>query len=131
MKSLVVEDDFFSRCILQTFLSGYGECHVAVDGKEAIFAYEQSLSNKSPYDVICLDIMMPEMDGQEVLKKIRDIEERMDISGRSSVKIFMTTALDDSESIRTALSEKCDAYLFKPIDQDNLKNILIDYNILA
>jgi two-component system chemotaxis response regulator CheY len=68
MKSLIVDDDFFSRRILQALLAGYGESHVAVDGKEALFAFKQAIAEEQPYDVICLDIMMPEMDGHNTYK---------------------------------------------------------------
>ena len=130
MKSLIVDDDFFSRRVLQTILSGFGECHVAVDGKEALFAFEQSLAENSPYDVICLDIMMPEMDGQEVLKKIREIEAQKGILGNDSTKIVMTTALDDSESIKKAFREQCESYLIKPISRSKLEKILVDFGLL-
>ncbi|HNW26516.1 MAG TPA: response regulator [Candidatus Gastranaerophilaceae bacterium] len=130
MKSLVVDDDFFSRRILQTIFSGYGECHVAVDGKEALFAFEQATAEESPYDVICLDIMMPEMDGQEVLKKIREFEERKGIFGSDSVKIIMTTALDDSENIKKAFREQCESYLIKPISKSKLISILKDFKLI-
>ena len=130
MKSLIVDDDFFSRRVLQIIFSGYGECHVAVDGREALFAFEQSIAEKSPYDVICLDIMMPEFDGQEVLKKIREIEEEKGILGSDSVKIIMTTALDDSENVKKAFREQCEAYLIKPIGKTKLIKILTDFGLL-
>ncbi len=130
MKSLIVDDDFFSRRILQTIFSGYGECHVAVDGKEALFAFEQATAEEAPYDVICLDIMMPEMDGQEVLKKIREFEERKGIFGSDSVKIIMTTALDDSENIKKAFREQCESYLIKPISKSKLISILKDFKLI-
>lgn len=130
MKSLVVDDDFFSRRVLQTIFSGYGECHVAVDGKEALFAFEQALAEEAPYDVICLDIMMPEMDGQEVLKKLREMEEKKGIFGSDSVKIIMTTALDDSENIRQAFRSQCESYLIKPISKSKLNAILVNLELI-
>lgn len=130
MKSLIVDDDFFSRRILQTILSAYGECHVAVDGKEAIFAFEQAIAEESPYDVICLDIMMPEMDGQEALKEIRKIEERKNIFGSDAVKIIMTTALDDRENIIKAFREQCESYLVKPINKSKLVKILDEFGLI-
>lgn len=130
MKSLIVDDDFFSRRILQTIMASYGDCHVAVDGNEALFAFEQSLAEESPYDVICLDIMMPGMDGQEVLKNIRALEEKKGIFGSNSVKIIMTTALDDSDSIRTAFREQCESYLIKPISKSKLISILVSLGLI-
>lgn len=130
MKSLIVDDDFFSRRILQTMLAGYGESHVAVDGKEAIFAFEQALAEENQYDVICLDIMMPEMSGQDVLKTVRQIEEKRNIFGNDAVKIIMTTALDDGNNIRTAFREQCEAYLIKPISKSKLINVLQQFGLV-
>lgn len=130
MKSLIVDDDFFSRRILQTILSGYGECHVAVDGKEALFAFKQALAEEEPYDVICLDIMMPEMTGQDVLVKIREIEKNKNILGDKSAKIIMTTALDDSENIKAAFREQCESYLIKPIHKSKLVKVLSDFGLV-
>ena len=75
MKTLIVEDDFTSRLFLQTFLSRYGDCHMAVNGKEAVEAFQMATDNGSPYHLICMDIMMPEMDGQEAVRQVRALEE--------------------------------------------------------
>jgi len=118
MKTLIVEDDLISRIFLQTFLSRFGECHIAVNGKEAIEAFRTAAYHGVPYDLICLDIMMPEMDGNEALKQIRSLEkERHSIS---TVKIIMTTAVTDVKEVLHSLEESCDAYLYKPIETDTL-----------
>lgn len=63
MKSLIVEDDFTGRLLLQKLLAPYGECHIAVNGKEAISAFAMALESGERYDRVCLDIMMEEKDG--------------------------------------------------------------------
>lgn len=130
MRSLIVDDDFFSRRILQAILSEYGECHVAVNGQETIYAFKQSLAEEKTYDVILLDIMMPEMDGQEVLKELRTIEKNKGIYGDKSVKIIMVTALDDSENIKTAFREQCESYLIKPIHKSKLLKNLAELGLI-
>ena len=75
MKTLIVEDDFTSRLLLQEILKIYGPVHIAVNGKEAVDAVHLALELGEPYELICLDIMMPEMNGQESLGKIREMEE--------------------------------------------------------
>lgn len=67
MRILLAEDDFVTRKFMMNFLSSYGECDAAVDGMEAVDAYLMALEDGEPYDLACLDIMMPVMDGFGVL----------------------------------------------------------------
>lgn len=120
MRTLIVEDDFTSRKLIQTYLSDYGECVVAVNGIEAIEAFSQSFEEDNPYDLVCLDIMMPDMDGMEALQTIRKIEDKFDIGGLDRTKVIMTTALDSSGDIFGAFRTGCEAYLVKPIRKPEL-----------
>ena len=115
MKCLIVEDDFTSRTVLQKLLSKYAECHIAVNGKEAVKVFADSLNSSQPYQLICLDIMMPEMDGHQVLKQIRMLEQERGILSTQGVKIIMTTALNDIQNVKNAYYSLCDGYLIKPI----------------
>jgi two-component system chemotaxis response regulator CheY len=129
MKTLVVEDDFVSRLLLQKILIPYGETHIAVNGKEAIEAFKLAQDEKRPYDLICLDIMMPEMDGHEVLKKIREMEQA-ESKGLRHVKVVMTTALSDSKNVISAFKSQCDGYLTKPLDKRKLLEQLHNLGLL-
>ncbi len=124
MKVLVVEDDLTSRLIMQRYLAPYGENNVAVDGKEAVEAFQLATEEDQPYDLVCLDILMPEMDGQEVLKRIREIEEEAGSRGLDRAKVIMTTALGDRKNIMGAFREQCDGYLVKPIDKKKFLKLL-------
>ena len=117
---LLVEDDFASRLLLQTFLSRYGECHVAVNGREAVEAFRSALERGQGYDLICMDIMMPEMDGREAVRQVRALEEAHGILSTHGAKIIMTTAVDDLKEVIRCFMELCDAYLVKPIDLGKL-----------
>ena len=120
MLTLIVEDDFTSRLLLQSFLSRYGECHVATNGKEAIEAFRLSQQNGRAYNLVCMDIMMPEMDGQAAIQEIRAIEEAAGVLSTSGVKIIMVTALDDMKNVIASFRALCDAYIFKPVDTAQL-----------
>lgn len=131
MKTLIVEDDFTSRMDMQQLLAPYGETHVAVDGKEAITAFKMAWGENQPYDLICLDIMMPEMNGQDVLKEIRRLEAEKDIHGFDGAKIIMTTALNDRKNILEAFRSQCEAYLIKPIDKEKLLEHIRNFGMIA
>ena len=121
MKILIVEDDFASRKLMQKFLEPFGECDIAVDGEEAIDAFEMALEEETPYDVIFLDIMMPRMDGQQALQSIREVEKEAGIKGKKEVKVIMTTVLEDPKNVMKAFHKGgATSYLVKPINRNML-----------
>ncbi len=120
MKTLIVEDDFTSRLLLIKLLTPYGAAHPAVNGREAVEVVRRAMEDGEPYDLICLDIMMPEMDGQTALKRIRAIEAEKGISAGTAAKIIMTTALNDMINVAGAYKSMCDGYLVKPIAKTKL-----------
>ena len=131
MNILVAEDDFTSRVLLQKLLAPYGEVHVAANGREALDAYEIANQVGEPYGLICLDIMMPEMDGQDLLRSIRRLESDRGIPPGGGVKVLMTTALTDSNNIIRAFHEQCDGYLVKPIVRARLEEELRKFGLAA
>ena len=124
MKILLAEDDFASRKFMDKQLSRYGECDVMVDGEEAVDAFMMALEDDEPYDLVCLDVMMPVMDGYQVLKAIRGIEAQRGISKKDSVKVIMTTALNDERNVKLAFELGCEAYVGKPIDVEKFEKVL-------
>lgn len=128
MKSLVAEDDATNRKLLQAFLSRYGECDIAVDGREAVSAVLLAIQSRREYDLVCMDLRMPQMDGQEAIRAIRREENAKRAS--KNAKIFVTTVHTDSESIAAALLGRCDAYLVKPIDTAKLKKELMALGLI-
>ena len=120
MKTLIVEDDVTSRVLLEEILGAYGRAHVAVNGKEAVTAVKASLDSGKTYDLICMDIMMPEMDGHEALREIRAMEAAYGIPNAQRAVVIMTTALHDAKNVMAAIAESSDAYLVKPIHKAKL-----------
>jgi len=120
MKCLIVEDEFITRQLMQVYLAELGEVFIAVNGQEAVDAFIISCDNKEPYDLICMDIMMPEMDGIEALTKIRDHEKECGIRGLDVAKVIMTTAKRQSKDIYGAFNTGCESYLVKPFTKQEL-----------
>lgn len=130
MRILIAEDDFVSRKFMMRFLSKYGECDVTVDGSEAIEAFKQALEAGEGYDLICMDIMMPVVDGFQALEQIREIEKRNMIPEEKSTKIIMTTALSEGKNVTKAFKLGCTAYAGKPIDREKFENELRKLDLL-
>lgn len=122
MRTLIVEDDFTNRLLLQSLLAPYGECHIAVNGKEAVEAFRLAQATDRNYDLICMDITMPEMDGHQAVEEIRQLERSAGMN--PSVTIVMTTSSNEQADVSRAQHEDCNAYLLKPIDARRLKALL-------
>ena len=86
MRILIAEDDYASRKFLSQFLSDYGDVDVTIDGAEAVMAFQMALDGEEYYDLVCLDIMMPHKDGQEVLAEIRQMEADRQLAEKNCAK---------------------------------------------
>ena len=130
MKILLAEDDFVTRKFMTEFLSKYGECDVTVDGMEAVDAFMMALEDDEPYDLVCLDIMMPTMDGYQALMGIRNLEKERNITGDKQVKIIMTTALNEEKNVKMAFELGCTVYSGKPIDKEKFEQVLKRFDLI-
>lgn len=130
MKILLAEDDFVTRKFMVNFLSKYGECDVTVDGMEAVDAFMMALEDEEPYDLVCLDIMMPVMDGYQALVAIRKLEKEKNIPDEKAVKVIMTTALNEERNVKMAFELGCTIYSGKPINQDRFEQALKKLNLI-
>lgn len=122
MKILLVEDDLTSRMFMKKFLSRYGHCDIAINGLEAIEQVSEAIIKRSHYDLICLDVMMPKVDGLKALKEIRILEQND--HHVKPAKVIMTTALNDKKTVNEAYDLGCHAYAWKPIDIHKFKELL-------
>lgn len=131
MKILIAEDDLIGRKLLEKFLNKYGECHIAVDGIEALESFIDAYELKKPYDLMCLDIMMPKLDGLKVLQSARNYEKKNSIDKDKQTKIIMTTALNDKKTVEQSYELGCNGYAWKPIDLDKFEEVLNKLNLIS
>ena len=121
MKILILEDELTARLLLQKMMSDFGEVDAVVNGREAVDMFEESAQNGYLYDMVCLDIMVPEMDGHEVLRRIRTIEEEYELDSLDKrAKVVMITALNDQGNFMSAFHEQCEGYIFKPFSKEKI-----------
>lgn len=120
LKVLVVEDNVNVQFLIQRFLQPIAWVETALDGEEGLEAFRRAINREEPYDLLCIDIMLPRMDGVEMLKQIRELEkEKGHLPGRG-VKALMISALNDPKSVMKSFSELCHGYLIKPVAKQAL-----------
>ncbi len=131
MKVLIVDDVELNARLLGRLFYGIAECELVDSGAAALSATVKALETGDHYDLICLDIMMPGMDGITCLKKIREIESIPKFSGQNPAKILMVTTLKDEASVVQSIQSGCDGYLVKPVDKYTLHNQLKKIGLIA
>jgi two-component system, OmpR family, response regulator ResD len=107
IKALVVDDEWNMRNLLRIYLTKQGlNVKEASNGKEAL-----ELTHHDSFDIILLDVMMPDMDGWEVCKRIRE---------KHMTPILMLTARTETKDKVQGLGLGADDYVTKPFDPDEL-----------
>ena len=131
MRCLIVEDDKISSQVLEKMMSRHGRSTTVADGQRAVDMFQQAHESKSPYELILMDIMIPEIDGLQSVQTIREKEAGMKIPSNQRVRIIMTTALDDPRTIMKALYESnADSFLVKPIRLQKLEDELRELKLI-
>ncbi len=133
MKTLVVDDNLVNRTSIEKIMEKIGEVEIAESGKDAIDLFELCLIHGNPFDLVLLDIVMPEMDGITVLKNLRHIEEAKKIKEKDRVKIVMVTSHAHKDIVMTAMKVGCDGYIVKPFERtiiiEKLKELNMSFTI--
>ncbi|MCM0756282.1 response regulator [Desulfovibrio aminophilus] len=131
MKALIVEDEFTSRRLLENILAPYAEGMSVTNGEEAVAAFASGLAEGKPFDLVCMDIMMPSMDGQQAVRTMRQLESASGVKPADEAKIIMITALDDPKNVVKAYYQGgAAAYLTKPINVREFIDLLRDMGLI-
>ncbi len=125
-KFLIVDDESVNTKLLERILVEFGECVCCHSGGEALDEIVKASREKNNFDAIFLDIMMPRMDGHEILRILRKIESEHMLN--KSI-VFMVTALDDADSVMDSFMADCQEYLIKPVEKKKLIRKLNKYGI--
>ncbi len=115
MKILVAEDDMASGKFMMKLLAKYGEVVLARDGIAAVDEFVNAVNTNERFDLICMDVMMPKIDGYKALASIRDAERKLGFARDKRVKVVMVSALDEGFDANYA-SDDYEEYMCKPID---------------
>ena len=129
MRFLIVDDDESIILFLRTFLSAYAECLTAGDGLEALSAFEAALEEEKPFTAVFMDILMPGMDGNEVVQALRRMEDAA--KPRQCFKLIMISVLTDTKNVSESFFHgRADAYLPKPLRREVLLSELAKLGLI-
>lgn len=119
MSYLIIDDDEMSRLMLKEVLSEFANCHMAASGVEALRLIEVAATNDTPYSLLCVDLLMPHMNGLAFVRNIREMERTHATGVRA--KIFIISASDSIwDKAELMLDNLCDAYIEKPFNRNSL-----------
>lgn len=130
MNILIAEDENISAEVLTKFLEPYGKCIVVNDGQAAVDLFTEKMETTDAFDLVCLDILMPVLDGICALKKIRDYESSKGVNPLKAVKVIMTTCVDTPSDVLNAFRSGCEGYVVKPIQKAGLIRELRKINLI-
>ena len=131
MKSLIVDDSPGFRSLLQLILAPFSVCDLASDGEECVHLFERAHKNREPYNLICLDLTMPKLDGLETLKIIRNIERSWSIPEERQVAILIITSSSEKRHILEAHSRNSQGYILKPFKKNKIVETLAGLDLLS
>lgn len=120
MKILIVDDNEAARKLLKIRFSRYGDLKMVNGGAEAITAFKEAFKTDERFDLICLDYCMPNMDGIEVLKAIRQIESEHQVAWDNHVRILMVSASDCESAVTKAYAYGCDSFMLRPFRKEQI-----------
>lgn len=120
-KCLVVDDDELGREIIAQYLQNVPVVDTAFDGRDAVKKFQAAVTEGTPYELILLDIVMPDMDGITAGKEIRKLEKELALPADKQVKIVMLTALNTPKDVmQSMLAVQSSAYLVKPVEPEQV-----------
>jgi two-component system, chemotaxis family, chemotaxis protein CheY len=132
LRCLIVEDDELSRELLALQMEPYALCDLASDGREGVDKFAEALESAEPYQLILLDIVMPEMDGLEAAKAIRKLEDRQGISLDRGVHIVVLSSLSTPHDvIQSYVAAQSAAHLVKPVQPEKLIKTLRKLELIS
>ena len=126
LKILAIDDEFAALTKMKAMLSTFGECEVATSGAQTIDLIREAIQEGKYFDLITIDIELPDIDGIALLSEILREEKQYNLC---AVKLMVSASSTPSNVCR-AKKQNCDGFLVKPIKKDILHQKLHTLGVL-
>ncbi|MCA8974280.1 MAG: response regulator [Planctomycetes bacterium] len=131
MKSLVIDDQITARTLLRCILESYGVVDDVSTGQDGLRMFKNAVDQGEGYDLICIDLGLPDLSGMQVLTDVRDTEDSMGLRrGKGAATVLMITGNSDPSRATEAFDNQVDGYLEKPVSYENLIEALAGTGLL-
>ncbi len=122
MRILIADDESVSLKKMELIMKYYGHCDLVGDGQAAVDAFVTGWTDWSPFDLMLLDQVMPSMNGDAAVLKIRALEKEKNVPEDKSVKIIIVTGNSDKDTVVTCVQAGCNGFIIKPIDRQMVES---------
>ncbi|MEO5353583.1 MAG: response regulator [Magnetococcus sp. XQGC-1] len=126
LKTLIIDDHPASIALLENLLAEHCTCFSATSGEEGLALFAEAHKSSEPFDVVLLDILMPDLDGIETLKRMRKIEladREVQLFGKRDglARIIMQTSSDSPQDFMDSyLKGRCNGFILKPYSKEEI-----------
>ncbi len=131
MKTLIVDDDTMVREALRHLLGQFGIVDEGENGVEGIRYIEESYRLNQPYNLILLDIVLPELDGYALIRKVRECEQTHNVELGKETKIVVISSRYDEPTILEAVGYGAMGVVQKPINSETVLNNIKRLRVVA
>ena len=131
MKVLVVDNDPGVRKLIEELPVEFTELQALRSGDAAVRGAKNALKRQDPFDLITIDIDLPDMDGRQVILEIRKMEREWSVPKTRRTFIIVLTAKADEKSVKTSLAAGSNAFIVKPFKKDIIVRTLAKSRLKA
>ena len=128
MRSLAIDDEFVVLSKMVAMLESFGQCDAAMTSRQALDLFRRALEEARPYDLVTIDINLPDMSGIMLLGRLNEEEGRR---SAPRARKLMVTAESTMLNVLASASADCDGFLAKPLRRAVLSEKLVDLGLLA
>jgi two-component system chemotaxis response regulator CheY len=128
MRSLAIDDEFVALSKMVAMLEPFGQCDAAMTSRQALDLFRSALKEARPYDLVTIDINLPDMSGITLLERLQQEEEQRNAPRARKI---MVTAESTMSNVLAAASGECDGFLAKPVRGALLGEKLVDLGLLT